>query len=189
MPALTAIGRSDLAYELAVQTTYPSWGYMLKRGATTLWELWEEKTGPAMNSHDHAMFASVGAWFTRRWEGSTRMRRRRLSTPPHRTANGGGPQLGQRHSADGSRHGFFFLDACSASVTLAVAIPVGADARVVIPKPKELTDVTIEEDGRVIWEKGHFVSGDPGITDAKEENRTFVFDVGSGDYAFRLTAQ
>lgn len=63
MPALTAIGRSELAYELAAQTTYPSWGYMIERGATTLWELWQEKTGPAMNSQNHAMFGSVGAWF------------------------------------------------------------------------------------------------------------------------------
>ena len=46
MPVLTNLGRSDLAYDLAVQTTYPSWGYMLERGATTLWELWQEKTGP-----------------------------------------------------------------------------------------------------------------------------------------------
>ena len=63
MPALTATGRGDLAYDLAVQTTYPSWGYMVSRGATTLWELWQEKAGPSMNSHDHVMFGSVGAWF------------------------------------------------------------------------------------------------------------------------------
>ena len=63
MPVLTEIGRADLAYELAAQTTYPSWGYMVKKGATTLWELWQAKTGPSMNSHDHAMFGSVGSWF------------------------------------------------------------------------------------------------------------------------------
>src|SRR6266478_2759841 len=62
-PWLTRIDNSDLAYDLATQTTYPSWGYMVKRGATTLWELWQEKTGPSMNSHDHAMYGSVGAWF------------------------------------------------------------------------------------------------------------------------------
>ena len=63
MPALTATGHADLAYDLAVQTTYPSWGYMVSRGATTLWELWNDKAGPSMNSHDHIMFGSVGAWF------------------------------------------------------------------------------------------------------------------------------
>ena len=69
MPALTDIGCSDLAYELVVQTTYPSWGFMIAQGATTLWELWEDKTGSAMNSHDHAMFGSVGAWFYRALAG------------------------------------------------------------------------------------------------------------------------
>lgn len=41
MDVLTKNGYSDLAYKLATQTTYPSWGYMLKEGATTLWERWE----------------------------------------------------------------------------------------------------------------------------------------------------
>ena len=63
MPVLTQFDHSDLAYDLAVQTTYPSWGYMLANGATTLWELWQDKTGPAMNSHDHHMMGSVDAWF------------------------------------------------------------------------------------------------------------------------------
>ncbi len=38
MPALTLIGRADLGYDLATQTTFPSWGYMVSQGATTLWE-------------------------------------------------------------------------------------------------------------------------------------------------------
>jgi alpha-L-rhamnosidase len=53
MPLLTRMGRAELAYELAAQTTYPSWGYMAEHGATTMWELWQEKTGPSMNSHNH----------------------------------------------------------------------------------------------------------------------------------------
>jgi alpha-L-rhamnosidase len=63
MPLLTQLHRSDLAYDLAVQTTFPSWGYMLANGATTLWELWQDKTGPSMNSQDHHMMGSVDAWF------------------------------------------------------------------------------------------------------------------------------
>ena len=64
-PTLTEFGRPDLAYELATQTTYPSWGYMISRGATTLWELWQDKVGPSMNSHNHPMLGSLGAWFYR----------------------------------------------------------------------------------------------------------------------------
>ena len=190
MPALTAIGRSDLAYELAVQTTYPSWGYMLKRGATTLWELWEEKTGPSMNSHDHAMFSSVGAWFYQALGGI------------NQDADGSGylhiriePQIVEdltwasatvqtvRGTVSSS------WTHTPSAITLEATIPVGADARVVIPKPMEVTNPTVEEGGRVVWEKGHFVSGDPGITNAREENNAVVFDVGSGNYSFRLVGE
>jgi alpha-L-rhamnosidase len=39
MDLLATRGRSDLLYELATQTTFPSWGYMIANGATTVWEL------------------------------------------------------------------------------------------------------------------------------------------------------
>jgi len=53
---LTAGGRADLSYGFATQTTYPSWGYMLEKGATTMWELWNGDTAdPAMNSGNHVM--------------------------------------------------------------------------------------------------------------------------------------
>ena len=56
MRTLTACGRADLACEIAARTTYPSWGYMLKNGATTIWELWNGNTAdPAMNSANHVM--------------------------------------------------------------------------------------------------------------------------------------
>jgi len=53
---LTAYGRSDLAYRMASVDTYPGWGYMVKNGATTIWELWNGNTAnPAMNSQNHVM--------------------------------------------------------------------------------------------------------------------------------------
>lgn len=49
-------GRADLAYTIASQTDYPSWGYMVSQGATTIWELWNGDTAdPAMNSGNHVM--------------------------------------------------------------------------------------------------------------------------------------
>lgn len=49
-------GFSDVAYMLATQRTYPSWGYMAEHGATTIWELWNgDKASPAMNSGNHVM--------------------------------------------------------------------------------------------------------------------------------------
>ena len=56
MRTLTECGRGDLALKIATDTTYPSWGYMAKKGATTIWELWNGDTGdPAMNSGNHVM--------------------------------------------------------------------------------------------------------------------------------------
>jgi alpha-L-rhamnosidase len=56
MRTLTRNGRPDIAYRLATNTTYPSWGYMAEHGATTIWELWNGNTAdPAMNSGNHVM--------------------------------------------------------------------------------------------------------------------------------------
>jgi alpha-L-rhamnosidase len=63
LEVLTEYGHPELAYKIVTQETYPSWGYMLANGATTLWERWENKTGGQMNSHNHPMMGSVGSWF------------------------------------------------------------------------------------------------------------------------------
>ena len=60
---LTRYGYIETAMRLMEQTTYPSWGYMRSKGATTIWERWEYATGFAMNSHSHPMYGAVTAWF------------------------------------------------------------------------------------------------------------------------------
>ena len=56
MRVLSDNGRPDVAYKLATQTTFPSWGYMVSKGATTIWELWNGDTGdPLMDSGNHVM--------------------------------------------------------------------------------------------------------------------------------------
>lgn len=53
---LTGIGHGDIAYQIASNSTYPSWGYMVRQHATTIWELWNGNTAaPAMNSGNHVM--------------------------------------------------------------------------------------------------------------------------------------
>ena len=53
---LTDNGRPDLVYGFVTSTTYPSWGYMASKGATTIWELWNGDTAdPGMNSGNHVM--------------------------------------------------------------------------------------------------------------------------------------
>jgi alpha-L-rhamnosidase len=56
MRGLTRFGGADLAYRIASNTDYPSWGYMVEHGATTIWELWNgDSADPAMNSQNHIM--------------------------------------------------------------------------------------------------------------------------------------
>lgn len=56
MRGLTNMGRGDVAFALASNDKYPSWGYMAANGATTTWELWNGNTAnPAMNSGNHVM--------------------------------------------------------------------------------------------------------------------------------------
>jgi alpha-L-rhamnosidase len=65
MRGLTDFGRPDLAYRIASNSDYPSWGYMVEQGATTIWELWNGNTAnPSMNSQDHVMLlGDLIAWF------------------------------------------------------------------------------------------------------------------------------
>lgn len=56
MRALTEFGNPELALKIASNDTYPSWGYMVNQGATTIWELWNGNTArPDMNSANHVM--------------------------------------------------------------------------------------------------------------------------------------
>lgn len=53
---LTERGRPDIVYQMVSQKDYPGLGYMVEKGATTIWELWNGDTAdPAMNSHNHVM--------------------------------------------------------------------------------------------------------------------------------------
>lgn len=67
-PVLTRFGRSDIAYRLLNNETYPSWLYPINQGATTMWERWnsyshEKGFGNAsMNSFNHYAYGAVGQW-------------------------------------------------------------------------------------------------------------------------------
>lgn len=64
LEGLSDAGRGDLAYDVATQTTHPSWGYAISKGATTIWESWNGD-----GSHDHPMYGSVSGWFYKRLGG------------------------------------------------------------------------------------------------------------------------
>ena len=65
LQVLTRTGHAQLAWHLLFNTAYPSWGYMIDHGATTMWERWNGNQmigDPSMNSFNHYAYGAVGAW-------------------------------------------------------------------------------------------------------------------------------
>ncbi|MGW0074788.1 alpha-L-rhamnosidase [Streptomyces cellulosae] len=68
LPVLTDTGHTEVAYRLLTRRTFPSWGYQIERGATTMWERWDSLRpdgtfqDPGMNSFNHYAYGSVGEW-------------------------------------------------------------------------------------------------------------------------------
>jgi len=188
MPVLTRYGYPDLAYDLATETTYPSWGYMLANGATTVWELWQNKVGPSMNSQNHHMLGSVDIWF---YEGLAGINVD-PSQPGYRhffiT-----PQIVRDLTSVSATIGTVRGNVTSAwthepgVITLQVDVPVNSTATVSIPRDVvEMTEIAVREGDRAVWENGRFVAGTPGVTAGKYADSVVSFEVGSGHYAFRL---
>jgi alpha-L-rhamnosidase len=68
LAVLVDTGHRDLAYHLLLNTTYPSWGYLVDHGATTMWERWngdQMKSDPSMNSYNHYAYGAVADWIYR----------------------------------------------------------------------------------------------------------------------------
>ncbi|WP_288881083.1 glycoside hydrolase family 78 protein [Pedobacter panaciterrae] len=68
---LTRFGHNNVAYDLLMQESYPSWLYPVKMGATTIWERWDgiKPDGsfqtPDMNSYNHYAYGAIGDWMYR----------------------------------------------------------------------------------------------------------------------------
>jgi alpha-L-rhamnosidase len=58
--ALSTINQTDLAWDIVMQTDFPSYGYMLKNNATTIWESWFFSDNTY--SQNHPMFSGVVSW-------------------------------------------------------------------------------------------------------------------------------
>ncbi len=189
MELLTNSGTSDLAYDIATKTSYPSWGYMIENGATTLWELWQLRQGPSMNSHNHPMFGSVGSWLYKALAGinlapeSVGFERIRIT-----------PQIVRdlRHAAGSTRtvrgEVWSSWSRDARTVRLEIRIPVGSEAEVVIPK-LNIENVIIRESGRVIYDAKGFQAGPPGVRSVEGTPSGFMIKVGSGGYVFDLSGE
>jgi len=186
MELLTRNGASDLAYDIAVQTDYPSWGYMIKNGATTLWELWQKREGPSMNSHNHPMFGSVGSWLYKALAG--------INLAPGTTGFDKiliQPQMVRDlMHASGSTTTVRGEVACAWSrtdkgVRVEVAVPGGSEAEVAIPK-FNLRNVRVSEGGKLLWQEGQYITGVPGVTGAVDKDGVLRISAGGGRYVFVL---
>jgi alpha-L-rhamnosidase len=78
LPVLSAQGHHDLAGQLFQSRKFPSWGYEIEQGATTIWERWNSYTkdkgfggeqNASMNSFAHYSFGAVGEWMFYRLAG------------------------------------------------------------------------------------------------------------------------
>ncbi len=177
MRVLSDNGRPDLAYKIATQTTYPSWGYMISKGATTMWELWNGDTADAgMNSHNIVMLiGDLNIWL-HEYLGGIR---------PDPEAPGFKKTIikpevigGLTWVKDGydSIHGHISSEwrQSAGQFNLRVTIPANTTATVYLPA-KDVKSVT---------ESGQPVAQAEGIKFLRQENDQVVFQVGSGNYMF-----
>jgi len=176
MEMLTEYGYADVAYKIATQETYPSWGYMLANGATTLWERWENETGSAMNSHNHPMMGSVDSWFYKYLVGIipdiTRPGFDKFSIKPY-IINDLTFVDGEYNSVKGvikcawkKKAGFIYMD---------ISIPENSTATVYIP--------TINM--KSITEGNRKINNSKELKFLKMEGSYAAYEVGSGTYNFK----
>ncbi|MGZ5498510.1 MAG: alpha-L-rhamnosidase-related protein, partial [Candidatus Aminicenantales bacterium] len=186
MEVLTRSGAADLAYDIACKTDFPSWGYMIASGATTLWELWQNREGSSMNSHNHPMFGSVGAWFSKALAG--------INLAPGTTGFEKiliQPQMVRDLThASGSTRTVRGEVACAWSRTelsarVEVTIPFGSQAEVVIPK-LGIRNIKITEGGQTIWASDTYAAGVAGVLGAVDKDGAIRIQTGGGRYVFVL---
>ncbi len=182
---LTEHGSVDLAYDIAVQTTYPSWGYMIENGATTLWELWQKREGldelppPSMFGASHWLYKGLAGinmapgtvGFERLIIQPRIVRDLKHASGTFRTVRG---DVSCAWARGDNR-----LD-------VEVIVPFGSEAEVVIPM-LHLRNVEVREGGNTVWRKGAFEPGAPGVASAVEKSPDIRLRVGSGRYSFSLT--
>jgi alpha-L-rhamnosidase len=179
LPTLTEIGRSDLAYRLIQNTSYPSWGYSIEQGATTVWERWNSYTKKdgfgdvGMNSFNHYAYGACGEWIFRSMLGfeTDGAGFKKITMKPEL---GEGVTWAKGHYV--SIHGRIASDWKVAKNTFQwnITVPPNTTATVYIPAVK-VEDVT---------ENGINIIKNKAVKFIKSENNRLVLRVGSGNYEF-----
>ncbi|MCC2669971.1 MAG: alpha-rhamnosidase [Armatimonadetes bacterium] len=161
-------GRADVAYRVASQKTYPSWGLWFEQGATTLWEAWD---GTA--SRNHIMFGDISAWFYRALAGIRpdapgfkRIRIQPQVVGDLTWARGSYDSIHGRITSDWKREG--------GKLSLSVTVPVNTTATIYVPT----------SDASQVTEGGKPASRAVGLKLLRSENGAAIYEAGSGTYRF-----
>jgi len=181
MLELSRWGYNDIAYQLINHTTFPSWGYMIANGATTIWERWDGYVkgrgfqDPGMNSFCHYAIGAVGEWMYRVILGinpdESRPGYRHIILRP---MPGGGLTYarGEYNSIAGRIASAWKIEGNTTRFDLTV--PANTAATVYIPA----------RDAAAVSEGGRPATQAAGVKFVRMEAGAAVFEVGSGEYRF-----
>ncbi|CAF0797113.1 unnamed protein product [Adineta ricciae] len=196
-PMLSNEGHHDLALQLALSISYPSYGYMFNndiQNATTTWELWNTLPQGATASLNHHMFNSIGAWFYRYLAGIELNALQTISIYPRMPYNAS--LLSYVKAEVVTIKGSIRVEWSRLStdtVSLTVAIPTNIDAIVSFDALiKDGQCMKLLCDNEIIWMRGEkndqlsFFKPVNGVSDLCESKRHNVMSVRvtSGEYTF-----
>lgn len=170
---LVEAGRSDLMFEMASKADYPSWGDMLRQGATTIWEAWD-----GHNSRLHSSYLHVGSWFI---EGLAGIRSdpanpgfKHVIIEPGVITDGRLNWVGARlDSPYGLIRSQWFVDADQLEIQ--VTVPPNTTATLLVPSSNMES----------IRERGKMPESSPSVTSrGRDKNGHCIFELAPGQYVF-----
>jgi alpha-L-rhamnosidase len=178
-PVLAATGHADVAHRLLASEELPSWGHMIRHGATTIWENWDGYTeehgffSELQNSFNHYSFGAIGAWLI---EGVAGIRLDEERLAYERVVIE--PVPGELESAGASYHSIRGEISSQWSqgegrFRLAVTVPANVAATVVVPAR-----------GESLSEGGAPAAAAPGVRSVDRDGDSWRVEVGSGCYEF-----
>lgn len=184
--ALCDNGRPDVALALATQTEYPSWGYKIRKGATTLWETWHGSG--SIDSLNHVMFGDISAWMMQYIAGI------RPATPGYKEVllrpelmNGLALAQATHESPYGTILSSWRVE--GTNVSLNVVIPPNATGLIHLPLlDTPISELVVHEGDTVIWQNGAAAERATGIgwvgVDDRWPQEFLMWRVGAGEYQF-----
>lgn len=179
---LSQNGYNDVAYDLLLQETYPSWLYPVRMGATTIWERWDgQKTDSTfqdagMNSFNHYAYGAIGDWMYRVSAGldNASPGYKEIMIQPVLTG-----RLSFSKASFESPYGTIASgwERKDGKVLLNVRIPANTKATICLPvKSADMVSVN-----------GKALSSSPGLTNIRIKVDNVLVDSGSGEYLFEIT--